>query len=220
MPRIVPSLLAADPLRLGDAIAQAETAGADQFHLDVMDGRFVPNLTFGPATCAACRSATDAVLDVHLMVARPADWIDAFVDAGADEVTVHVETDPNLHRTLTRIRERGARAGVALNPATPLGTLEPLWPLLDRVLVMTVNPGFGGQAWIETSDDRIARVKAARDAAGSDAQVQVDGGVDRTTAPRAVRAGADLLVAGSSLFRGDGTMAERWRALHDAAAAD
>ena len=220
MPRIVPSLLAADPLRLGDAIAQAETAGADRFHLDVMDGRFVPNLTFGPATCAACRAATDAVLDVHLMVARPADWIDPFVDAGADYVTVHVEADPNLHRTLTRVRERGARAGVALNPATPLDTLEPLWPLLDLVLVMTVNPGFGGQAWIETSDARIARVRAARDAAGTDARIQVDGGVDRTTAGRAARAGAEVLVAGSALFKGDGTFEERWRALHSTATVD
>lgn len=202
MIRLAPSILAADLAHLGEQLAFAEAGGADLVHVDVMDGVFVPNLTFGPAVVQACRRATDLPLDVHLMMQRPEDWLDAFVDAGATTLTVHAEVSPHLHRSLQRIRELGATAGVAVNPLTPLSVVETALPEADLVLVMSVNPGFGGQRWIPASVDRLERVRAWRDELQPDCVIEVDGGITVDTAPLAARAGADVLVAGSAVFGG------------------
>ncbi len=198
--RIAPSLLSADFSALGKAVLEAEAAGADLIHLDVMDGQFVPNLTIGPLVVAAVDSVTDLPLDVHLMIAQPERYLAAFVQAGSDIVYVHPEATIHLDRTLRTIRDLGARAGGVLNPATSEEQLRYVLPLLDAVLVMTVNPGFGGQDFIQAMLPKIRRVRQMLDAAGSEAWLVVDGGVDVDTASGVVAAGADTLVAGSAIF--------------------
>lgn len=199
---IAPSILAADFARLGEEIAAVTDAGADYIHVDVMDGHFVPNLTIGPAVVKAVRSASALPFDVHLMISPVDPYIDAFVEAGADILTVHPEAGPHLHRTLQRIRAAGIKAGVALNPGTPASVVEPVIDDLDLVLVMSVNPGFGGQKFIPSQLRKIEAVRTLIDRAGRDILLEVDGGVDPETAPRAIAAGATMLVAGSAVFRG------------------
>ena len=206
---IAPSILAADFARLGEEIAAVAAAGADYIHVDVMDGHFVPNLTIGPVVVKAVRGATDLPFDVHLMISPVDPDIDAFVEAGADILTVHPEAGPHLHRTLQTIRAAGAKAGVALNPATPASVIEPVLDDIDLVLVMSVNPGFGGQKFIPSQLAKIEKVRALIDASGRDILLEVDGGVDPATAPPAIAAGATMLVAGSAVFRGG---AERYEA--------
>ena len=198
--RIAPSILSADFAALGTAVAAAEAGGADLIHVDVMDGHFVPNLTIGPPVVAALHRVATVPLDVHLMIADPDRYIDRFAEAGAAGISVHVETAPHLHRTLGHIRSHGIRAGVVLNPATAVSTLCEVAAGVDFVLVMTVNPGFGGQTFIPGSDAKIARVRRLLDEAGNRAPVEVDGGVDCGNAARIVDAGAEILVAGAAVF--------------------
>lgn len=199
--QIAPSILSADFARLGEQVREAEAAGADVIHVDVMDGHFVPNLTVGPLVVRALRPITRLPLHVHLMIEQPERYIDAFVQAGANLITVHVETCPHLSRTLQQIRETGAHPSVTLNPATPLGALEEVLGEVALVLVMTVNPGFGGQTLIPATLDKVRRLKAILRARGLDeCIVEVDGGVNAQTVADVVRAGADMLVMGSALF--------------------
>lgn len=201
MTRIAPSILSADFTRLGDQIAESEKGGADWIHVDVMDGHFVPNITIGPLIVRAARRATDLPLDVHLMIEKPERYLEAFVDAGAHVLTVHQETCPHLHRTVAQIRELGARPGVAINPATPVETLVDILPFVDLVLIMTVNPGFGGQRFIPECVPKIESLTRRLEAAGrGDVEIEVDGGIDPQTAPAVVAAGASVLVAGSAVF--------------------
>ncbi|MBR2978651.1 MAG: ribulose-phosphate 3-epimerase [Myxococcaceae bacterium] len=197
---IAPSLLSADFGRLTDEVRAIERAGADLAHLDVMDGRFVPNITFGPAVVAAMKRSTALPLDVHLMIVEPERHIDAFVAAGADRVSVHAETCPHLHRTLQQIRRAGAMPAVALNPSTPLCMVEEVLGEVGMVLVMSVNPGFGGQAFIESALDKIRRLRAMADARGLSIDIEVDGGVSDKNASLLLSAGANVLVAGSYVF--------------------
>lgn len=216
--RIAPSVLAADFSRLGEEVRAVEAAGADWIHVDVMDGHFVPNITMGPAVTRAIRSVTELPIDVHLMIADPDRYLEAFVEAGATTLTVHAEALPHLHRTLQRIRELGVRAGVAINPATPVEQVAEVLPVLDLLLVMTVNPGFGGQRYIAGSERRVARARAMLDAAGAaGVDLEVDGGIDTKTIGGVVRAGADVVVAGSAVFGGEAGVGERIAALRDAA---
>ncbi len=201
-PLICPSILASDFARLGEEVRALEAAGADWIHVDVMDGHFVPNLTMGPDIVKAIRPHASLPFDVHLMVAPVDPWLEAYRDAGADILTVHPESGPHLHRTLGRIRQLGAKAGVVLNPGTPLAVLEEVVELVDLILLMSVNPGFGGQSFIPSSLRKIERARALLDAAGSKAHLQVDGGVTSANAAACVAAGADALVAGSFVFRG------------------
>ena len=198
--RIVPSILSADFAKLGDEIAMCETGGADWIHIDVMDGVFVPNLTYGAKVIDTVRRCTSLPLDVHLMVVQPEKYFDDFVRAGASGLTLHAEVAPHLHRQLTRIRELGCRAGVALNPATPLDAVSEVIPEIDLLLVMTVNPGFGGQEFIPYSVDKIRRARLMLDEAGSDAALEVDGGISRETINEVWSAGADTFVAGNAVF--------------------
>ena len=208
--RIAPSILAADFAALGACIAAAERGGADLVHVDVMDGHFVPNLTVGPPVVRSIKRVAHVPLDVHLMIEDPDRYIPAFIEAGAGLVSVHVEVLPHLHRTIGLIRSLGAQAGVVLNPSTPVGSLEEVAADVDFVLIMTVNPGFGGQAFIPRSTSKVAAMRALLDAAGNAAPVEVDGGIDEHNIAGIVAAGADWIVAGSSVFgSGDAEAATR-----------
>jgi ribulose-phosphate 3-epimerase len=216
--RIAPSILSADFARLADAIAHIEAGGADLVHVDVMDGHFVPNITIGPPVVAALKRVTKLPLDVHLMITDPDRYLEAFVQAGASMLTVHAEVLPHLHRTLTQIRSLGVKAGVAINPSTPVSAISDVTAQMDHLLVMSVNPGFGGQTFIPHS---LAKITAAREllaANGSQAVIEVDGGVDCENAKSIIRAGASILVAGASIF-GTGDATEATRALRRAAGA-
>jgi len=198
--KLAPSILSADFARLGAQVQEAEAAGADLIHIDVMDGQFVPNITVGPLVVEAVRRSTCLPLDVHLMIERPQDFVGAFAEAGADLITVHAEAAQHLHRLVESIHQRGKKAGVAINPATPVCALEEIAPFADLILVMTVNPGFGGQAFIETMLDKIARVRALTDRCRPECDIEVDGGINPETVRRVVRAGANVLVAGAAIF--------------------
>lgn len=200
MALLAPSLLSADFVRLAEDIARVEAAGADWLHLDIMDGHFVPNLTFGPPVVAAIRKISKLPLDVHLMVTNPAALVEQFAEAGADYLTVHVETEPHLHRLVNRIRELGVKPAVTLNPATSVDLLDEILSEVDMVLVMSVNPGFGGQKFIPASLDKIRRLRQKLKRLDRQVLIEVDGGVNQATAPQLIEAGADVLVAGSAVF--------------------
>ena len=198
--KIAPSILFCDFSRLSDEIQAVESGGADWIHVDVMDGHFVPNITIGPVITAGARKATDLPLDVHLMIERPDRYLEAFVSAGADWLTVHAEACTNLHRTVHRIRELGARPGVAINPATPLAAVTDVVPYIDLLLVMSVNPGLGGQSYITTSTAKVQNARALLDEMGSAAELEVDGGVDPGNVGNIRAAGATVVVAGSAVY--------------------
>ena len=207
---IAPSILSADFTRLAEAIDAVKTGGANMLHVDVMDGHFVPNITIGLPVVKSIRKVTDLIIDTHLMISEPGRYAVEFVKAGADMVSVHIETDAHLHRTLTAIRESGAKAGIAINPATPIETLTEALPYADFILLMSVNPGFGGQSFIPTMVDKLRRLKEMITARGLPVKIEIDGGVDAENIGEIVASGADMLVAGSAVFgKGDAAAAVR-----------
>lgn len=215
--RIAPSILAADFARLAEAVQSIEVAGADYVHIDVMDGHFVPNITVGPPVVRSLRRVTQLPLDVHLMVSDPLQYVPAFAEAGADILTIHVEAAVHLHRVLQRVRDLGVRPGVTLNPATPASAISEVLNDVELVLVMTVNPGFGGQTLIEHTLRKVAQVREMLDGAGSEAELEVDGGVEPETAERVVAAGATVLVAGEAIFNASQGVAAAVKAIREAA---
>ncbi len=206
--KLLPSILAADFRYLGEQLAEVERAGADGIHLDVMDGRFVPNISLGLPIVEAARRATSLALDVHLMIVEPERYVDDFARAGADIISVHQEACPHLHRTVQHIKQLGKQAGVALNPGTPLSSLEEILDEVDLILLMSVNPGFGGQRFIQASLDKVRRLRHLLDARDSSALLEIDGGIGPDTAPQAVAAGARMVVAGSAVFGAPGGPAQ------------
>jgi ribulose-phosphate 3-epimerase len=217
--QIAPSILASDFLHLGEAVKQAEQGGADRLHIDVMDGRFVPNITIGPPILECIRSATQMLLETHLMIVEPERYVPVFAQSGADLITVHTEVSPHLYRTLEQIHDHGKRAGVAINPGTSWIAVQEVLELADLILVMTVSPGFGGQEFIETMLPKIAAVREELDRRGLSADIEVDGGINEETAPRVVAAGARVLVAGTSVYRSPHGVSRAMRSLRDAAEA-
>ena len=217
--KIAPSILSADFARLSDEIGGIEEGGAEWVHVDVMDGHFVPNITIGPLIVDAARRSTNLALDVHLMIENPDHYVEAFVKAGADIVTVHQEACTHLHRTIQKIHELGAKAGVALNPGTSLEAIRDVLPYLDLLLVMSVNPGFGGQSYIEASTAKLGRARAMLDEVGSDAELEVDGGVGVSNVEEIVNAGASVVVAGSAVYGHPDGAAAGVRAIRSASGA-
>jgi ribulose-phosphate 3-epimerase len=213
---IAPSILSADITQLGDQIEQAVEGGADWIHVDVMDGRFVPNITFGSNVVKAVRRMTDLPIDVHLMIVEPEKHLQAFADAGTNHITVHYETCPHIHRTLQSIREIGMSPGIVINPGTPIDSLYELIESVEKVLIMTVNPGFGGQSFIETMYDKIRRTKLLLDKKGSEAVIQVDGGITSKTIKACYDAGARNFIAGSAIFKHENGIAAGIAALRNA----
>jgi ribulose-phosphate 3-epimerase len=214
--KLAPSILAADFARLGEQVAEAERSGADRIHLDVMDGHFVPNITIGPAVVRSLRPVTRLPLETHLMITDPDSFLEAFAEAGSDSLLVHWEGNANLHRTVQRIKALGKRAGVVINPATPAAVLEEILPDVDQVLVMTVNPGFGNQHFLESTLPKIRRVRDMIERLRPGADLEVDGGIDASTILRAYEAGARVFVAGTSVFGHPGGVAEGVRSLRAA----